>query len=109
MTFDAAIAAMIDTMSATFGGPVTYTPVGGTAKTITAIITYGDPDESGLSGMDAMNTEATMEIKTDATNGIAQVSVNDVVTIGSDTWRVLYARKIDDGLTWICRISRSTR
>ena len=37
------------------------------------------------------------------------VIVNDAVTIGAETWRVLYARKIDDGRIWRCRLSRSTR
>ena len=41
--------------------------------------------------------------------GMAQVAANDAVTIGAETWRVLYARKIDDGRIWRCRLSRSTR
>jgi len=112
MTLKTQIAADLNTVffnTDDFADSVTYTPAGGTAKTIKAIIDYGVPDESGLSGMDAMNTEAEMEIQADATNGIAQVAVNDAVTIGTDTWRVIYARKIDDGLIWRCRISRSTR
>lgn len=93
-----------------FADTVAYTPAaGGQARSIKALLEYGDPDESGLPGMDALHTEATMEIMADATNGIAQVAANDVVAIGTDTWRVLYAAKTHDGLIWRCRISRSTR
>ncbi len=92
-----------------FAETVTYTPVSGAARTIPALIEYGDPEEGGLPGMDALHTEASMEILADATNGMAQVAANDAVTIGAETWRVLYARKIDDGRIWRCRLSRSTR
>lgn len=91
---------------ADFAETVAYTPAGGQAKSIAAVITYGDPEESGLSGMDALNTEAMLEIMADATNGIA---VGEQVAIGAETWRVLYGHKGEDGLTWRCRISRSTR
>jgi len=92
-----------------FAVSVAYTPVSGTARTIPALVEYGDPEEGGLPGMDALHTEASMEIRADATNGMAQVAANDAVTIGTETWRVLYARRIDDGRIWRCRISRSTR
>jgi hypothetical protein len=112
MTLKAQIAADLNAVyfdAAAFAETVTYTPVGGAAQTIKAIIDYGVPDESGLAGMDAVNTDAELWLQADATNGIASVAVNDAVTIGSETWRVIYARKIDDGLIWRCRISRSTR
>jgi len=112
MTLKTQIAADLNTVffnTDDFADTVTYTPVSGTGKTIKAIIDYGVPDESGLAGMDAVNTDAELWLQADATNGIASVAVNDAVTIGSETWRVIYARKVDDGLIWRCRISRSTR
>lgn len=90
-----------------FAESVTYTPSGGTAKVINAIVTYGEGEE--YKGADAYNIEATMEIQANATNGIATVGVGDSITIGTDTWKVIDAKKISDGLMWSCIISRMNR
>jgi len=90
-----------------FATAITYTPVGGGGKSINAIIEYGQHDLG--QGSDALNTEAIMQILVDTTYGIAHVGSGDSVAIGSDTWKVLTALKVDDGLVWQCEISRVNR
>jgi hypothetical protein len=87
-----------------FAVTVSYTPSGGGAQSIKALLDYGDP--AAMQGMDALNTDAIMDIMA---SDIPTVTAGDTVTIGSDSWQVIYAKLIDDGLVWRCYISRRTR
>lgn len=90
-----------------FAMAITYTPAGGPAKSIKAIIDYGDA--GSMEGMDALNTDAMMDIMADPVNGISMVLVGDKVAVGAESWQVMFARIIDDGPIWRCRISRINR
>jgi hypothetical protein len=87
-----------------FAKSVAYTPAGGLAKMIKAIITYGEGEE--YRGADALNIEATMEIQA---SDVATVSVGDSIAIGLEIWQVIDASKISDGLIWSCILSRLNR
>ncbi|OPY15243.1 MAG: hypothetical protein A4E66_00162 [Syntrophus sp. PtaB.Bin001] len=89
-----------------FAQDVTYTPSVGTAKVIPAIIDYGKGDE--YQGSNSYDVNATMQIQAVGDDGITVVTNKDVVTIGVDTWNVIGARKINDGLEWEIEINRET-
>jgi hypothetical protein len=90
-----------------FAESVTYTPSGGAGTTIKAIIDYGSGEN--YRGADALHTEGVMLIQANATYGVETVAVGDTVTIDTESWRVVDAEKIDDGLIWRCLISRINR
>ena len=87
-----------------FAVDVTYTPSGGEAKTIPAIIDYGRGDE--YQGSNSYGINATMQIQASGDDGIASVTNRDTVTIGTETWAVIGARKINDGLEWEVEINK---
>lgn len=88
-----------------FKTDVAYTPSGGQAKTVSAVITYGSQPGKGR-GSDAYNTDAVMEIMV---SEVPLVANGDMVVTGSGTWDVVYAGPLDDGLIWRCEISRRNR
>jgi len=82
----------------------TYTPPSGAAVSIEVLPDYGVG--SPMEGMDTLHTSAIFDImKSD----VALVVVGGVIVIGSDTWDVVYAELVDDGLIWRCNVSRRTR
>jgi hypothetical protein len=87
-----------------FATAVTYTHAGGSAQSIKALIDYGNP--SPMEGMDALNTDAMMDIKV---SDVPVVTPGDAIVIGAGTWNVIYANLIGDGLMWQCHISRRNR
>ena len=109
MTLNAQITADLSMFFNTddFGVAVTYTPVGGAGVSRIVIITYGEGED--YQGADALNIEAIMEILANSTSGVATVGVGDSVTIGTETWKVIGAEKVSDGLIWSCIISRMNR
>lgn len=87
-----------------FAVDVTYTPGAGAAKTIPAILTYGEGDE--YRGSNSYGVNATMQIQATGDDGITSVTNKDTVTIGTETWAVIGARKINDGLEWEVEINK---
>jgi hypothetical protein len=87
-----------------FAVAISYTASGGSAQSINALIDYGDPGP--MEGMDALNTDAMMDIMA---SDVPVVTPGDSVGIGSETWNVIFARLMDDGLIWRCHISRRNR
>lgn len=67
---------------------ITYTPKGGSPKTINALVgaldTETEDDELGETNV----KRRRIVILTDATKGIASPKANDIVTIASEAWRV---------------------
>lgn len=89
-----------------FAQDVTYTPSGGTAKTIPAIIDFGAGDQ--YQGSNSFGINATMRAQAAGDDGLTTVTTQDTVTIGSDSWGVVGARKIGDGLEWEIEINKET-
>ncbi len=89
-----------------FAVDVTYTPSGGTPKTIPAIIDYGQGDQ--YQGSNSYGINATMQIQASGDDGIETVTNRDTVTIGTETWGVIGARKINDGLEWEIEINKDS-
>lgn len=87
-TFDGflsdADAAVLDT----FGDSITYTPTGGSPKSITAVV--GDIETEGADDDIGRFEQSFCDILIllDATDGIASPAKNDVVTVGSDDFKV---------------------
>jgi uncharacterized alkaline shock family protein YloU len=108
MTLKAQIAADLDAIfynTDDFAETVTYTPLdSGVGVDVKAIVDYGKGIDS--QGADALNTDATMRIQV---SSVDIVIPGDGVTIGNETWQVLDAHLIDDGLEWEVIISRITR
>jgi len=87
-----------------FAESVTYTPADATpAKTISAIIDYGQGDE--YKGADSYGVRAVIRVQA---SEIAQPARKDEVTIGTDTWVVIGADLIADGLEWIIEVNKVT-
>ena len=72
---------------------VVYTPKGGTAKTITAIVS-GDTEhiEQGNKARISART-ATAIISNDATAGIASPGTDDIITIAGEVWDIIGIEK----------------
>lgn len=87
-----------------FAESATYTPAGGTAKTISVIIDEGSGE--GYMGADALDHAAIMRIMV---SDISEVVAGDQVTCGSDIWEIVDGEKSADGLEWIATVSRMTR
>jgi len=104
MTFDAAIAALNETVYATFGRSVSYTPKGAAAKTVTMIIESGTGD--GSEGTDEFNTDAMGQVRA---SDVADAQEGDTIVIGTGQWAVDFAKLIDDDLNWQIWMSRVTR
>lgn len=104
MTFASEIAAMNETVYATFGIAVSYTPKGGAAKTVIMIIEYGTGD--GDRGTDEFNTDAIGQVRA---SEISEAQEGDTIAIGTEQWAVDFAKLIDDNLNWQIWMSRVTR
>ncbi len=89
-----------------FAESISYTPHGGTAKTIKALITYGEGDEAGQEWRvpDTYGVNATIQVMASGTYGLATVTNQDTLLIGERTWNVIGAHKINDGLEWLIEI-----
>jgi hypothetical protein len=84
-----------------FAESVTYTRDGYFPETVKAIIDYGQGEE--YQGSDSYGVNATMNVMV---SEIETVTNKDTVVIGTDTWGVIGARKINDGLEWEIQINK---
>jgi len=89
-----------------FAQDVTYKPASGSAKTVPAIIDFGKGDD--YRGSNSYDINATMRVQASGDDGVETVTNKDSVTIGSDTWGVIGARKIGDGLEWEIELNKES-
>jgi len=80
-----------------------------TTKRIPAIFEYSADDEHP--GADDFGTVAVLRILAQGENGIETVIKGDEIIVDPDavdaqTWRITYAKKSEQGLEWICNISK---
>ena len=93
------------------GDTVTYTPAGGTGKTISAIPGQirTEEHEMGTGLTDGMGRKRyrTYAIASDATIGVAAPAENDTITHGGQTW-VVSQIEMTGGLVWrlICMLDQ---
>lgn len=89
-----------------FAESVSYTPHGGTAKTVKKLVTYGEGDEAGQEWRvpDTYGVNATIQVMTFGEYGLATVTNQDKLQIEGRTWCVVGAHKINDGLEWLIEI-----
>jgi hypothetical protein len=71
---------------------------------IHALITFGEGEE--YRGADALGNEGTMRIRV---SDIETIATGYSVYRGTETWRILDAKKSEDDLEWIAVISRINR
>jgi hypothetical protein len=91
-----------------FGVEVTYSPAGGTAGTLTAIVTAEESRESA--DPDGRRVVRVRELTVSADpagdyGGVAAVSLNDTVTIDGTTYAVSQVNAVTDSLI-TCEITR---
>ena len=71
-----------------FAEEITYSPDGGDAKTISAIVQREEIDREAQHDGTQIIHRATAHIATDATAGVASPSLDDTVTLDSATWGI---------------------
>lgn len=86
MTWDEEIAAAAPDFTDTFGEPVTYTPSGGSPRTIQAIVDRDPPERIAGAG-DLYAPKMTIDVQNDPVNGIDSSAMN---LHGADTVTVAY-------------------
>lgn len=79
-----------DVMAAAAGLAATYTPAGGTAKTITLVpvTAIGTADVAQDDGQSLVE-DLAVTISADATAGISEPAIDDLVAIGARTYAVI--------------------
>lgn len=86
-----------------FAEAISYTPYGGTAKNVKALVDYGEGEQYQGSG--AYDVRAALFVRV---ADLAAVTNKDTVVIDGQTWGVVGAEKINDGLEWRIELNRDT-
>jgi hypothetical protein len=98
--FSGAAAPMLfDTQSET----VTYTPAGGTAVSLSAIVERTNTDEESIVDGQGVVSTAVVKFRNDVTFGITTASRKDTVTIGSDVYYVFGIKITNSVITLMCQ------
>jgi hypothetical protein len=87
-----------------FAETVIYQPMTGDTIEISAIVTRGQGDE--YKGSDETSTKGSIRIKA---SDIAMPMTNDLIVTESERWLVVNPEQSEDGLEWICEISKFNR
>jgi len=83
-----------------FAVAVTYDPAGDNIST-SGVWVYEKGDQH--EGADALDVADQLMIPV---SDVATVTVADTMTIGSDTWEVMFAIKVSGGLDWLIDVNK---